>query len=107
MDVERDMELRLSVQRALLTHVTPPLRAVSADIDPGRRLIRLRFIFEATPSDSMREAASCAATEVIADYVDGWAFEDEYPVIPPPARMEHLRLLMYHRCEDEWVRPDA
>jgi hypothetical protein len=107
MAVEDDVRLRLSLQRAMLTHVTSELRSVSADVTPEARLIRVRFIFAREPSDSERDAASCAATEVIADYPDGWRVDEEYCVSPTGEAMSHLRLLVYHRCEDEWVSPDA
>lgn len=104
---DADNALRLSAQRALLTQVTPPSRSVSADIDPERKSVHLRFVFSRVPSDSERDAASCAATEVIADYPDGWVVNDEYLVVPATEKMTHLRLLVYHRCEDEWVGPGA
>jgi hypothetical protein len=107
MGVEDDVRLQLSLQRALLTHVTPELRAVSAESDRVRRVVSLRFIFARPPSDSERDAASCSATEVIADHPDGWLLEEEYPVVPAGVPMSHLRLLVYHRCEDTWVSPDA
>lgn len=107
METEDDIQLRLSAQRALLTHVTPDLRSVSADIYPERRAIQLRFIFARRPSDSERDAASIAATEVIADYSGNWGLFEEYLIVPATEPMAHLRLLIYHRCEDEWVCPDA
>jgi hypothetical protein len=107
MGSEDDVRLRLSAQRALLTHVTPALRGVSADVDTERRSVRLRFIFAREPSDSERDAASCAATEVIADYSDGWHLNEEFLFLPAKEQMPHLRLLVYHRCEDESVSPDA
>lgn len=103
MSIEDDVRLRLSLQRALLTHVTPELRSVSADVDPERRLINLRFVFARKPSDSEQDATSAAATEVIADYPNDWDLNEEYAVLPVPDRMSELRLVVYCRCEDEWV----
>ncbi|MDB5336691.1 MAG: hypothetical protein JWN70_2310 [Planctomycetaceae bacterium] len=105
MSIEDDVRLRLSLQRALLTHVTPELRSVSGDIDPERRFITLRFVFARQPSDSELAAASIAATEAIADYSDDWSLNEEYIVVPVPDRMSDLRLVVYCRCEDEWVSP--
>jgi hypothetical protein len=105
MGIEDDIRLRLSAQRALLTHVTPQLRAVSVDIDPVHHQVWVRFVFDGEPSESAREAASCAATEIVTDYVDGWDFAEEYVNCPAPSRMEHRRICVYHRCEDEWVSP--
>lgn len=65
-DLQTDEYLLLSVQRALLGEVTPPLRAVSVDLDTRVPEIRIRFIFQREPSLSERDAASCAATVLIA-----------------------------------------
>jgi hypothetical protein len=109
MGIDRDSQLLLSVQRGLLSQVTPELRSVSADIDADRQIVSLRFIFSRTPSDSERDAASVAATLVITDYSDreGWRLEEEYLVVPRGEQMAHLRLLAYERCEDGWVGPTA
>ncbi|WP_435016231.1 hypothetical protein TA3x_003795 [Tundrisphaera sp. TA3] len=107
MGSEDDTRLRIGAQLALLTHVTPELRSVSADIEPGRRLVQVRFIFAREPSHSERDAASCAAGEIIANYSDGWSIDEQYLVVPTPEKMSHLRLVVYHRCEDERVGPDA
>jgi hypothetical protein len=103
MRVEDDIRLRLSAQRALLTHVTPRLRAVSLDYDSGKQRVWVRFTFDGQPSESVRDAASCAGTEVLADYPEGWDITEEFVVCPAPDPMEHRRLLVYHRCEDSWV----
>ena len=107
MNREDEVQLRLGLQRALLTHVTSELRSVSADLDAELRSVRLRFVFARQPSDAERDAASTTATEVIADYPEGWTVDEEYLVIPPGEPMTHLRLVAYHRCEDAWVSPDA
>jgi hypothetical protein len=109
MGIEDDSQLLLSVQRALLSQVTPELRGVSADLDSERRLVLLRFVFARQPSDSERDAASVAATLVITDYSDreGWELDEEYLVVSPGQCIPHLRLLAYERCEDEWVGPDS
>jgi hypothetical protein len=105
MAAEDDVYLQLSLQRALLGAVTPELRSVSAEIDLEKLWVYIRFIFAREPSDSEREAAAVAATEVIAAFSDGWMVDEEYQVLPPEERMSFLRLLVYHRCEDDWVSP--
>jgi hypothetical protein len=99
--------IRLSAQRALLGNVTPQLRAVSVDTDPESKRVSVRFVFDGEPSESVRDAASCAAAEMIADYPDPWTIHEDYVVCPAPARMEHLRHIVYARCEDAWVSPRA
>lgn len=105
MIIDDDIRLRLSAQTALLTHVTPHLRAVSVDIAPSQKLVKIRFIFDGQPSESDRDTAYCAGTEIIAQYPEGWMIDEEFVDCPAPRPMEHLRLLVYHRCEDDWVSP--
>jgi hypothetical protein len=106
-DVELSIRIRLNAQAALLTHVTPQMRAASVDADAERRLLLVRFVFDGEPSESVRDAASCAATEMIAHLSGDWMIDEQYVNCPAPTRIEHLRYIVYHRCEDEWVRPRA
>jgi hypothetical protein len=99
-----DIFLRLSTQRALLTHITPSMRAVSVEVSPEQRRAWVRFIFDGEPSADEEETASVAHTEILSDFVDEWTVELEIVRIPAPQRMGHLRLLVFERCEDEWVR---
>ncbi len=101
---EDDIKLRLSAQRALLTHITPTMRAVSVEFIPEQRRAWVRFIFDGKPSPDEEETASVAHTEILTDFVDEWTVELEMVRTPAPQRMEHLRLVVFHRCEDEWVR---
>lgn len=107
MNTEADNRLRVRLQIASLTQVTPELRSVSADADPATRMIHLRFVFAREPSDSERDAASIAGTNVLAAYPGTWDILEEYLVVPANEPMSHLRLLVYHRCEDDWVGPDS
>jgi biofilm PGA synthesis protein PgaA len=66
-----------------------------------------RFVFDGEPSEFVRDAASCAGTEMIADLPDPWTINEDFVVCPAPARMEHLRHVVYARCEDDWVSPRA
>jgi hypothetical protein len=106
MESRPDIDIRLSAQRALLDHITPPVRSVSVDIDELIKIIRVRFVFERQPSDSERDAASCAVAEILSDYGESWKLDEQYSVMPSPARTENLRIIVYHRCEDDWVPPD-
>lgn len=107
MEIASDDYLLLSTQRALLTHVTQALRSVSVEADAIRKIVFVRFIFEREPSESDRDAASCAGTEIIADYPATWTIEEEFIVCPTHISMEHRKLVAYHRCEDERVSPTA
>ena len=102
-----DIDVRLSAQRALLGHVTPQLRAVSVDVDPERQRLAVRFVFDGEPSESVRDTASCAAAEMIADRPQGWTIGEDIVICRAPEPMKHLRHLVYARCEDDWVTPRA
>jgi hypothetical protein len=99
MQSDDDVNLRLNAQRALLGYVTPPLRAASVDIDPARRRVLIRFVFDGEPGEDAREAASTAGGELIADYPDGWVIHEEVVIVPAPAPMDHLRFVVYRRHE--------
>ncbi len=103
MALEDDIRLRLSAQRALLTHITTSMRAVSVDVVPEVRHARIRFIFDGEPPVAEAEAASCASAEIQTDFVDDWVVDWEIVSTPAPQAMSHLRMLVYHRCEDPWV----
>ncbi len=106
MGIPEDIQLRLSAQRALLTNVTPRLRAVSLDIDTEQYRIWVRFIFDGQPSETVKDTAGCIGAEILSDYPEGWNFTEEVILCCLPDKMEHLRLLVYHRCEDSWVLDD-
>ena len=91
-------------QRALLTHITPSMRAVSVEVRPAHPVAWMRFVFDGEPSADAREVASCAHTELVTDFVDEWPVELELVACPAPGHMEHRRWLVYHRCEDAWVQ---
>jgi hypothetical protein len=98
-----DINLRLSAQRALLTHVTRTMRAVSVDVVPEEKRAWIRFVFDGEPPPAEAEAASVACTEIMTDFVDDWVFDTEIVATPFPERMAHLRMVVFARCEDEWV----
>src|SRR5436190_577673 len=93
------ISFRLSAQRALLTHVTPPLRHVPLSVDEQDRRWAIRFVFDGRPSESQLEAAGCAVTEVLADFPD-WEYTDEFLFVRAPGQFSKLEWSVYHRCED-------
>ena len=106
MSIPAHISFRLSAQRALLTHVTPPLRGVSLSVDePGRRWA-IRFVFDGCPSESQLDAAKCAVTEILADFPE-WEYTDEFLFVSAPGEFQGLEWAVYSRCEDSWVGPDA
>jgi hypothetical protein len=103
MQLPPDIYLRLSAQDALLRRVTPDIRSVSVDIDDTTRTVYIRFIFEGEPPDAVLEAAEEAVAQIMGDFRAPWTLDDEYLTVPPPEPMSHLRWLVYHRYENEWI----
>src|SRR4051794_33650281 len=93
------IDLILSMVRALLGHITPQVRAVSAELDAARMVVRVRFVLDRDPDEDTLDAASCAATEVIAEFPSEWQLDEQHPIVPSPQPMEHLRELVYFRWE--------
>jgi hypothetical protein len=62
------INLRCSVQRALLGRIVPSMRAVIVDVTPAGRIIRV--FFDRAPTAEESELLSEAETEVLADYTD-------------------------------------
>jgi hypothetical protein len=98
---------RLSVQRALLTHVTPALRAVSLAVSSLDCQLSLRFIYDLDATENKRALPAIVAAEVCGD----WEFPDrvyeEVLMIPAGTAMQHLDWIVYHRCEDAWVNTNT
>jgi hypothetical protein len=94
---ENGIYLRLSIQRALRGNIPPILRAVSVEYQGNN--IMCRFIYDGTPSEDEQEMLCCAATEVIADYVEPHGIEEEHIEVQYPEKMLHLKYLAYLRFE--------
>jgi hypothetical protein len=62
------VDLILSLVRALWGHITPKVRGVSTELDADLRVVRVRFVLDRDPDEDTRDAASCATTEVIAEF---------------------------------------
>lgn len=73
--------IRLSVQRALLGHVTPNLRAVYLKCNAV--CIQLIFYYDDPPSEEEQELADFADTEFIADFPSP-DFKTDFKIITLP-----------------------
>ena len=93
--------LILSLVRGLLGEVPPELRAASSELDAANSVVRIRFEYDGEPSLAARECCSCAATEVIADFVAPWDLDEQHVVRPRPQPIAPLALLAYRRWEPE------
>ena len=80
-----------------MDNVPSSLRAASIDID-GKCII-FRAIFDSKANRDARELLSIVASEVIADFGNGFTITEEYVDCPMPEEMTHLRLLLYKRNE--------
>ena len=94
----RDIELRLSGQRALWGNVPGSLRAASVALDGNR--IRFRAIFDVAASSGDKNLLSSAAAEIVADFEAPITIEEEFLDVPAPLEMEHLQNLLFLRAED-------
>ena len=92
-------EQLLSLQRALLGNVHVELRQASIEADDGKRLVRVRFEYDASPSTVCQECCSVAASEVAADIEDGWKVSEEHVETPWPGDLSPLANLAYARWE--------
>ena len=73
--------LCFSATRALEGQTPETLRAYSFEIDPGKKLIRLRANFGENPSEDDLEAISIVETEIDADFLDHFEGETDIEVI--------------------------
>ena len=105
MEINADISVRVSAQRALLGTVLPSMRAVSLDVTPDLKKISCRFHFEAEPTFSEKEDAFSIFGEIYSDFWQSIEEENiECIACTPPNEPECLRLQVYRRCEFEWVQ---
>lgn len=96
-DQESKQEIKNSIQRALLGHVTPNLRAVGVNLEENTKSV-LTFYYDQEPSEDEQELASLADTEFIADFP--WN-QTDWGVItwPYPKSIPDTHLKIYQRYE--------
>lgn len=103
MRTEYDIELLLAAQSALIGEVAPSFRAVSFQLSSDGEDFHARFIFDGEPTEEALEVASVVMTNILAGYSKNHrSYKEDMLSIPYPEKMEHLRLLVYMRNEDEW-----
>jgi len=97
------VDLRLSLQRALLGEVGPNLRAVTCSWEED--CVKIRAIFDGPISDEDTESIGVAATEVVSDLPSEWngSFEEEIIRVDAPQtfRDHLLDHVVYMRRESE------
>jgi hypothetical protein len=75
-EIETFVRLKLSVQRALLGHVTGQMAAVLAQISDTQRIV-LEFFFFGEVHEGDRQIAEEITAEVIADFSEDYSIQTE------------------------------
>ena len=98
-DIEMDMRLRLSAQRALLDSVPCSLRAVTVGWDKNE--ILFRCIYDGEISEEHKEELEVAATEIIADFSEPYTISTEYIRLDEPLSIKpyYLKWWVFIRYE--------
>ncbi len=101
MMTNKQTNLLLSVQRALLDVVTPSLRMVTAQIKNNN--FHVIFYYDGPISELDYDLADSAAAEIIADFVitdkNKWNYDQEIFRLDYPAKMPALEVIAYKRYE--------
>ena len=79
-----------SARRALHSQTPDTLRAYSFEIDPERKVIKLRAHFGESPSDDDLDVISIIETEIDADFLDHFEGETDTEVVAPGQSMSLL-----------------
>ncbi len=82
--------LCFSAKRALREQTPETLRAYSFEIDPEKKLIRLRAHFAQPPSEDDLEAISVVETEIDADFLDDFEGETGVKIVAPGMPLSFL-----------------
>lgn len=103
-----ELELRTAFQVALLGMISPDVRSISFDFISSEGLLKFRTHFAATPHEMALENMSSVLTEVEARFPFRLnKIEEEYVVVSPPERLNHLSKVVYARCESPDFLPPA
>lgn len=90
-------KILLSVQRALLSRVTPNIRGVAADWNDSE--IRVVCYYHGRIADDDRDEMSCAHTEVATDFVDISPVHFILERLDTPMKMNGFRAWVFLRKE--------
>ena len=89
----------ISAQRALLGAVAPSLRAVTLDLDTKKKHLTVCFFYDGEINDELFELASCAITEIIADFTPDFSLDDQIVRLDYPQKIPVQGRLVYNRKE--------
>jgi len=81
-----------NIQEALITHISPSLRAVMLDFDQGQNLFALRFIYHGEMTDKLFDLMSCIVAEIDSEDIKTELIRVDEPAnIPIQGRLLYLR----------------
>lgn len=96
--LEKSIEVRLSLQRALLGQITPNIRFIILLFVQNE--VKINFYFDGLIQDKDYERASCVETEVMADYDASTNISVECVRLDFPAVPDIDGIWVYQRCEN-------
>ena len=91
--------LVMSLVRGLWGEVHYQLRQASIEAYEAACIVRLRFEYDGEAQGPAQESCSCAAAEVISDFPDSWALDEQHMAAPFPSPLAPLEHLVYRRWE--------
>ena len=92
------IELKLSIQRALLGEVTQHLVSVTCGVKDQHIQIRAYFAGSVTEKDTQR--IQFVSTEVISDFPSGYSIEESCMPIDNPNGEEVLDFVAFRRADE-------
>ncbi|MFI5334700.1 MAG: hypothetical protein ACHQT8_06010 [Chlamydiales bacterium] len=94
-----DINVRLSLQRALLCEISPNLRLVAFDYDKLKKEIFLYFYFDKQITDENKSSVNSIAGEVTGDFDEKTQVVEKCIHLDFPARLPAHQFSVYHRKE--------
>ncbi|HBI81747.1 MAG TPA: hypothetical protein DDY04_07395 [Bacteroidales bacterium] len=96
--MNKEIEIRLSLQRALIGNVSQHLRMVCCDWKE-KEWIKLRFYLDIEPNEEEKELVSCILTDLETDLEFPKFYEEIIFSDLPFEKLEKLKLIVYWRNE--------
>ena len=96
-------DLIASANRAMWGHITPNMRAVSLDFKEETAMIFVKYVFDEEPTEEEVDLTYTIGSEIIADFRKPWRIHEAIEVVPYPHDFADLEVLVYARCEEDWL----
>jgi hypothetical protein len=88
-----------ALRRALSGVPLPKLRQASVEVDPAKRVVKVRFEYQGEPEPGVLEACQIAGTELISDYPSPWDIDEQHRAVHEPHGLSPLAHVVYSREE--------